>query len=153
MAKLALCPKCGHDLEGQEDGRATWWRYRVRLYDMRAHGGTDPIADSDSNLAQDQDGHQIERGLWKVAFETAKAALEWHEVTSLSGMGHADLERKVRGLRPTLSRKNGRATMRIEYDTPESFTPAAGHIPRYLARVDVVKTDPPEGTVETDDET
>lgn len=138
MTKLATCPHCGGDLTGASDGRAGWWRFRVRLYDMHVNQ-MEPIADSDSDLEADQPGREMVRGLWKVAQEAAVAAGQFHKET-LRGITGEALEKKVRGLRPTLSRNNGKATMRIPYDTLDSFKDQPG-AERYLIRVDVLKVE------------
>lgn len=148
--RLSTCPHCGFDLEGADDGRAGWWKFRVRLYDM-SRADDEPMADSDSEKDADQPGGEVARGLWKVMLETARAAVTWHQGEVLRGMGNSDLERKIRGIRATLSRRKGQATIRMEYDTLDSFSDATDHTPRYLARVDVVKTAEPDGkSVETE---
>lgn len=143
MSKITTCPYCAGDLTGADDGRAGWWSFRVRLYDMQMNRA-EPIADSDGDLEPDQPGREVVRGLWKVAHEAALVAGQWHG-EPLRGLTGADLERKVRGLRPTLSRNKGRATMRIEYDTLESFQDVPG-TERYLIRVDVLKAELPKTT-------
>lgn len=139
--KLTSCPHCGGDLTGATDGRAGWWHFRVRLYDMR-HDQTEPMpgADSDLALEPDQPGAEIVCGLWKVAHEAAEAAGGYHG-TALRGLTGEVLEKKIRGLRPTLSRSNGRGTMRVPYDTLDSFT--AEGTERYMARIDVLKAEAP----------
>lgn len=141
MTKLTSCPHCGGDLSGTADGRAGWWHFRARLYDMQVNQ-TEPMpgADSDLELEPDQPGAEIVRGLWKVAHEAAAAAGGYHG-TTLRGLSSEVLEKKIRGLRPTLSRNNGRATMRIPYDTPDSFT--ADGAERYMIRIDILKADDP----------
>lgn len=140
MPKIAACPHCGADLDGQTDGRAQWWIFRVRLYDMQV-SDAEPIADSDADLSPDKPGATVVRGLWRVLNEAAIAASQFHDGATLRGFAQEDQDRKLRGIRPTLSRTGGRGTIRIPYDTLDSFNPAAGHVPRYLARVDVLKTD------------
>lgn len=142
--KPTHCPGCGLSLEGAFDERAGWWRFRVRLYDMELDKDS-PMADSDSDLEPDQPGREIVRGLPLILHKMATAAFEWHGGEQLKGLGGDALERKTRGVRPTLSRNAGRATVRIEYDTLDSFSENPGHVPRYLARVDILKTAEPEG--------
>lgn len=144
MPRLATCPHCGGDLAGASDGRATWWSFRVRLYDMNLNRA-EPIADSDGDLEADQPGREVVRGLWKVAHEAALVAGQWHK-EPLRGLSGDVLEKKVRGLRPTLSRNNGRATMRVPYDTAESFQDVPG-TERYLIRVDVLSVKDPKRVV------
>lgn len=149
MANLIQCPHCGGNLDGMADGRATWWRIRVRLYDAHQPAG-EPMADSDSDLEADQPGRTVVRGVAMVLLSAAEAAHQWHGGQTLRGMGHDVLATKERGIRSTLWRKKGRATIRIEYDTLDSFSDHKDHSPRYLARVDFEKTAQPEGTVETE---
>lgn len=141
MSKLTNCPNCGCDLEGAADGRATRWRIRVRLYDMHSDSN-EPMVDSDPSLEPDQPGDTVVYGLWKVISETYEAVQSWHEEPCV-GLDDETRERKERGIRPTLSRNKGRGTIRIEYDTKESFNPS-GRTPRYLARCDIVRADGPD---------
>jgi hypothetical protein len=136
---LATCPHCHGDLQGQLDGRAGWWLFRVRLYDMHVDPD-EPIADSDSGLSPDKPGATQVRGLWKVLSEAAAGASDFHNGATLRGWSAEDQERKLRGIRPTLSRNGGRASLRVQYDTEASVTDARDHTPRYLARVDILKT-------------
>ena len=140
MTKLTTCPHCGGDLAGMDDGRAGWWRFRVRLYDMEANRA-EPMrdADSDGGLEPDQPGATMVRGLWKVASEAVEAAHSYHG-EACRGLSMEDMEKKIRGLRPTLSRNNGRATMRIPYDLLASFQDRPGS-ERYLIRVDIEKVE------------
>lgn len=139
MTKHATqCPNCGADLAGQLDGRAGWWSYRVRLYDMEV-APDEPMADSDAGLAADLPGADRIRGLWKVLSEAATAAMDFHATTTLHGFSQDDQERKLRGIRPTLSRNRGRATIRVQYDLDTSLSTAPDHTPRYLARIDILK--------------
>lgn len=138
MSKLTACPHCGGDLTDLADGRAGWWSFRVRLYDMTVNRA-EPICDSDADREADQPGAEVVRGMWKVAHEAAEAAAQWHG-SVLRGVSDAVLEKKIRGLRPTLSRNNGRATMRIPYDTLESFQDKPD-TERYMIRVDILRAD------------
>lgn len=137
---MTACPHCGGDLDGQLDGRASWWLFRVRLYDMHVNPD-EPIADSDADLSPEKPGASRTRGLWKVLSESAAATSEHHNGATLRGWSQEDQDRKLRGIRPTLSRNGGRGTFRIQYDTAASWHEAPDHTPRYLARVDILKTD------------
>lgn len=147
------CPYCGHDLTGQLDGRADWWKFRVRVYDQRRAGSSasDPVVDSNGPDADPGgDGIDKVRGLDRVMSELATGLHTFHDAGPLRGMSKDDLDKKVRGIRPRLSAAKGRATMRIEYDTTESF--AEGKTPRFMARVDLVKEGAPDAaTVESTD--
>ena len=140
MTKITTCPHCGGDLTNAADGRAGWWSFRVRLYDMNLNRA-EPFVDSDADLEPDEPGREIVRGLWRVAHDAAEAAAQYHQ-EPLRGINAETLERKVRGLRPTLSRNKGRATMRIEYDTLDSFQDQPG-TERYMIRVDILKAEGP----------
>lgn len=140
MRKLTTCPGCGMDLTSVDDGRAGWWRFRLRIYDQRLDSST-PIVDSDPALPVDAPGEELVRGLWKLVTDAAAAAHDFHGPGELIGMTQQNLEKKIRGIRPTLSRCEGRATMRIEYDTEESYH--AFKPPRFLARIDILKEEDP----------
>jgi len=138
MSRITSCPHCGADLAGQLDGRAESWRYRTRLYDMEVNPD-EPIADSDSDLPADKPGAGVIRGLWRVLSDAATAAADFHGGQLLRGLEPVEQERKLRGIRPTLSRNKGRACFRIGYDTPASWRDDPNREPRYLLRIDVLK--------------
>ncbi len=98
-------------------------------------------ADSDDGTEPDQPGAAVVRGLWKVASEAVEAAHSYHG-EACRGLGTDMVEKKIRGLRPTLSRNQGRATIRIPYDTLDSFQDRPG-TERYLIRVDIEKAPDP----------
>jgi hypothetical protein len=107
------------------DGRANNWRVRVRLY--AADRPNDVIADSDPNSRPDAAGNDVVNGLPAVAELVATLAQAWHG-TPCVGLDSATLRHKLKGLRPTLSRRGGNATWRLDYRTAVSA---------YLARVDI----------------
>jgi hypothetical protein len=122
------------------DGRAAFWRCRFRLYANAQP--EEPQADSDPDLDPGQPGAMVIRGLPAVGNELIALAAQFHGTASLRGLGHEDVARAIRGIRPTLSRRKAAghedATMRIEYDTLETFneqTRKRG----WLARVDLVR--------------
>ena len=122
------------------DGRAAFWRCRFRLY---SNGQPDePMADSDPDLAPDQPGAQVIRGLPAVGSELLVLASAFHGTASLRGLAHDDIARAIRGIRPTLSRRKASghedATMRINYDTLETFNEQSRKR-SWLARVDLVR--------------
>ncbi len=146
MANLTKCPHCGGNLEGMADGRAVWWRYRVRLFDNHApgvKGARDPIADSAEGHHPDAPGVDIGRGTRTILGLTAIAATEFHGGQVLLGMDGATLDMKERGIRSTIYRNKDHATVRIPYDTRESWSESKEHKPRYQARVDLVRADAP----------
>jgi hypothetical protein len=138
MTRLTTCPHCGGDLSGQDDGRAGVWRYRTRLYDMEVNPD-EPMVDSDAGLPADKPGADTMRGLWRVLSDSVVAATEHHGGQLLRGLEPVEQERKLRGIRPTLSRNKGRACFRIGYDTPASWRDDPNRQPRYLLRIDVLK--------------
>lgn len=133
--KTLECPECGaHFTAAELDGRAAWWRIRVRIYDMRQ--GDEPRADSDPELSPEKPGALVVRGMPAVTETFAEMARAFHGETSLIGAGPEDLARKVKAFRPTLSRNKQRGTLRISYDTQDTHSltdrPAA-----WIARIDI----------------
>ena len=137
MSNLATCPHCGGDLR---DGRARNFFVRLRLYDTRSANHDDPIADSQEGLAADQIGTERICGLPEIMVTASGLAATFHDHRDLRGWDHETVQRKIRGVRPTLSRTGGRGTIRIEYDTPESFTDGRT-APRFVARIDLLRDD------------
>lgn len=125
------CPSCGFEFE-ERDGRAAQWCARFRFY----KGSTaDPYADSDEELPADAPGAQTFSGLPAVAAELHRLGLWLHgkaDATVLSGLELDTLLHKLRGLRPTISRRKGNAVWRVSY--------SVGGV-AWLARVDVVRVD------------
>lgn len=118
------------------DSRAAFWRCRFRLY--RADGPDEPEADTDPERGPELPGEQIIRGLPGVASELLALCQAFHGTGSLQGMDRKELHRRLRGLRPTLSRRKGNAVWRVPYDTYESFTDGAKKR-GWIARVDIVR--------------
>lgn len=130
-----------YDLTSMEtDGRAAYWRCRFRLYSNAQPD--EPQADSDPDLDPGQPGAQIIRGLPAVGSELIMLASTFHGTASLRGLAGDDIARAIRGIRPTLSRRKASghedATMRIHYDTLETFNEKA-RTRGWLARVDLVR--------------
>ena len=107
------------------DGRSALWQVRVRLYNLAR--GDEPEADSDPDLAADKMGVTIIRSLPGVAEHVAALASAFHGAACL-GLDNATLRHRLKGLRPTISRRGGDAVWRIPYKI------AAGE---WLARVDL----------------
>jgi hypothetical protein len=114
------------------DNRATYWRVRVRLY--AAEHVDDPVADSDPDAPPDAAGETVLRGLTAVAEHVALLAGSYHGLLCL-GLESATLRHKLKGLRPTLSRRKGNAVWRLSYTTHE-----ATGTRDWLARVDIERT-------------
>jgi hypothetical protein len=122
------------------DGRAAYWRCRFRIYSNAMPD--EPQADSDPDLDANQPGATIIRGLPAVGAELQLLAHAFHKTASLRGLGPEDVARSIRGIRPTLSRRKATghedATMRINYDTLESFNEQSRKR-GWLARIDLVR--------------
>jgi hypothetical protein len=123
------------DSAAGNDARAAQWRCRFRLYDAR--NMDEPAADSDPELRPDQAGTVIVRGLSGVAAELMQLAATFHNTADLFGLDPHELARRLKALRPTLSRRKGNAVWRVPYDTAETYSAQAGHVPGWLARVDI----------------
>ena len=110
------------------DTRGTARRVRVRLFPL---GGpdTDPAADTAPDLPADQPGSMLVASLPAMAAAVAALCFHFHGVEGVTGLDKADLDRGIRGLRVTLSRRGGEATWRLPYQV---------HGSKWMARVDVV---------------
>ena len=133
-----LCPTCNRPMplppdQIPPDNRANDWRLRLRLYES---GAGEPVADSDPDLPPDQPGTIICRGLTAVADYLRDTATAFHTGANdhpgltITGLDSATLARRIKGLRPTLSRRGGDAVFRVAYATP-------GH--EWSARIDIEK--------------
>lgn len=142
MTTRPHCWQCGAeqmpDLEA--DNRARPYRARVRLYDLTKSKDI-PEADSDPELDAMDSGTEICAGLSGVAEYVVQLANLYHGGAGLPGMERALLEDKIPGFRPTLSRNKGKATWRLPYDTPRTFSTGPLHKPGWVARVDVERAD------------
>ncbi len=119
------CPTCGQLTRPSGDGRASEWRIRVRLYTIARQYS--PVADSDPELALDAPGSLVVRGLPGVAMTLMNMA-ESHHGAPCEGLDASTLGNKIRGLRPTLSRRGGNAVWRVPYHVNGAH---------WLARVDI----------------
>jgi hypothetical protein len=124
------CPNCGEPLptKAELDARATDWRLRVRLY--RSDNMDEPVGDTDPHLSAEQPGETVVHGLPAVADELRTVATLYHGETP-EAMAEATLRHKLKSLRPTLSRNDGKAAWRVGYVTANGK--------RWLARVDVLR--------------
>ena len=127
------CWQCGaeqlSDLE--LDKRAAKWRCRIRLY---LGDSSEPQADSDPDLEADAPGTVICAGLRGVADTVIQMAAAFHDAPTLAGLEPATLDAKIRGLRPTLSRRGGNAVWRLPYTVGDN---------PWLARVDLERVAEP----------
>lgn len=122
------------------DHRATAWRFRVRVYGWQ-DGFREPLADSDDELEPGEPGTLEARGLRLVADTAVRMATDYHADGPLSGLDADTLDRKVRGLRPTLSRRGGNATWRLHYNTQRSVKPGDPRDMAYMLRIDLERVD------------
>jgi hypothetical protein len=125
---IEKCPTCQQPLKRPDlDGRLVHWRVRVRLY-LPTHMD-EPAADSDPDLSPDRPGDTVVAGLPAVALHVQELAEGYHG-GACEGLDEATLHHKLKGLRPTLSRRGGNAVWRLYYRylTHEMF-----------ARVDIAK--------------
>jgi hypothetical protein len=116
------------------DGRTAQWRCRFRIYDAR--NNAEPVADTDPELAPGAPGTMVIAGLPNVATTLAQIASQFHGDHTLAGLSGEELSRRLRGLRPTLSRRGGTATWRVPYDTLQSYNERAMKR-SWLMRVDI----------------
>jgi hypothetical protein len=124
---MTPCPHCGATKRHSHkpDARAAQWRTRIRLY--AAAKPDEPLADTDPERPPDAPGTMVLRGLPEVATILSELAASYHG-TACVGLDLATLLHKLRGLRPTLSRRGGDAVWRLGYQV-------AGR--EYRARVNV----------------
>lgn len=120
---------------GELDGRTAQWRCRFRIYNP-AHD--DPIADSDDELSPDKPGAMVVSGLPNVALEVRELARAFHVGKAIMGLSGEELERRLKGLRPTLSRKGGVAVWRVPYETVEGQGTTSAR-KSWLMRVDIIR--------------
>lgn len=119
---------------GIMDGRTAKWRCRFRIYDAR--NVDEPVADSDPELGAGEPGTMVIAGLPNVAATLAQIAVGFHQDRQLAGLSTDELSRRMRGLRPTLSRRGGEATWRVPYDSMETFN-SRSLTRGWLMRVDI----------------
>ena len=114
------------------DGRTVQWRTRIRWY---AKGQSDPTEDTDQDLPQDQPGSQIISGLPNVAryLEICTVNIHAPNGESVTGVEAETLAHRLKSLRPTLSRNQGKATWRVPYVAHHLH----GADNEWVARVDV----------------
>lgn len=112
------------------DGRANTWRARIRLY--QDEYPNEPTADSDPDLGPDKPGASTFKGLPAVAECVAELAHEFHR-GPCAGLNVETLKEKLKGLRPTISRRRGNAVWRLGYKAPDGYT--------WTARVDIERID------------
>ena len=128
-ALIARWREASPQLFTEHDGRVASWRVRVRLY--RADRADEPEADSDPDLPPDKPGATILPGLPAVAEHLATLAQGFH-AGAAAGLDNATLRHRLKGLRPTISRRGGDAVWRVPYRVA-----VAGSAQDWLARVDV----------------
>jgi hypothetical protein len=94
------------------DARTVNWCVRIRLYDMRQPNEVQ--ADTDPDLPPGHDGTMIRHGLPGVAEWLIEVATEYHG-EQCGGLDMMRLRHRLKGLRPTLSRRGGNGVWRVPY--------------------------------------
>lgn len=118
------------------DGRSARWRVRIRLYNTARMDEAE--ADSDPDLPADRMGAEIIEGLPGVTEHLAVLATAFHK-QACAGLDNATLLHRLKGFRPTLSRRGGEGTWRVPYRiyiTGDAFK-GDSREQDWLARVDV----------------
>ena len=120
---VTACPQCGYAAPAEPDGRNAQWRVRVRLF---RDGMDKPEADSDPERPAGEVGDTVLRGLPAVAEHVQGLAWDFHQPIGtvrmvwvapegLKGLESSTLLHRLKSLRPTLSRNQGRAVWRVPY--------------------------------------
>jgi hypothetical protein len=95
------------------DGRAVRWRVRLRLFDSHDELQADTCPES----ATDYPGDDVIAGLPAVVDWAESICREFHHAAgfTVSWITHAEKKKRLRSIRPTLSRSGGVAIWRIHY--------------------------------------
>lgn len=145
MTRYIPCPNCGHAVMvpgNEDDGRLVSFTVRLRAYDLQGPSGNiDPVYDSAPEREPDHPGVDVIAGVRNILTECAHELSLFHG-QALLGLTPEYLDKKERGIRPTLSRTGGRGRMTLDYDTKESLSLSGGE-PRYRARIDVNRLNQP----------
>lgn len=112
-------------LAGRNDQRMVARLIRIRLY--RA-GTDDPMADTSPDLPPDSYGDWQVPGLTAIPDALINIAAGFHAPLTITGLDSLALTGRIKGLRPTLSRRGGTATFRAAYEVGGDT---------WLARVDI----------------
>lgn len=144
--RTALAPPRGiAKADPETDKRAATWLCRFRIYSDR-DGFTEPEADSDDDLDPGAPGTTLIKGLRAVGDYAVQLAAAYHDNPGpLAGLSGEALDKKVAGLRPTLSRRGGNATWRLYYNTPRSIQPSNPRHFAYLIRIDLERAEAGSG--------
>lgn len=139
MSRLAQCPNCGYAVAlpgNPDDARLVSFTVRLRAYDLQSAGREDdPVYDSAEGYPADHPGVDVIAGVRNVLTECVHELSVFH-VQALRDLTSDYLDKKERGIRPTLSRTSGRGKITLEYNTAQSFTDGR-QAPRYRARIDL----------------
>lgn len=116
MADVLDAVQAGRPVAAQLEGdkRAGYWRVRLRLF---SNGSGALEADSDPELPTDQPGATVVRGLPGVAEWAGDLLAAFHasRQEQAAWLDNATVQKKLKSLRPTLSRTHGKATWRVDY--------------------------------------
>lgn len=118
---------------GDADGRTAKWRCRFRVY---REDQDEPEADTDADMPPDRAGSTIISGLPSVGAEVIALANAFHAKDAVLGLSREDVAHKLKGLRPTLSRRGGNAVWRVKYQTIDNLH---GTERNWLMRVDIIR--------------
>lgn len=113
----------------ERDKRASYWRVRLRLFDETS-GALE--ADSDVELPTEAPGSTVVRGLPGVAEWAGELVHGFHGARNeVAGwLDNSTAQKRLKSLRPTLSRNNGKATWRVDYPVNSG---------RWLALIDIAR--------------
>lgn len=138
-----ICPNCHTPLTpaGKIDQRTTRWRMRVRLY--AAPDMSEPVCDTDAEMAPEAPGQTIVTGLPAMCEELQTLAYAFHDAAmrqgnaGVVGLETETLDHRLKSLRPTLYRETGNSpkghgVWRVPYTVDGEA---------WLARVDVERVD------------
>jgi len=99
----------------EKDKRASYWRVRLKLF-KSSDGGLE--ADSDPELPLEEPGATVVRGLPGVAEWAGELVEAFHggRGETAKWLDNATTQKRLKSLRPTLSRKHGKAVWRVDYE-------------------------------------
>ncbi len=95
------------------DRRIRDWAIRIRLYSDNID--VDAVADTQPDDPPDAGGDWVVHGLGAACAALQNVVYGYHAGTPPAGLDNERLQRAIKGLRPTISRRGGNATLRLEY--------------------------------------
>lgn len=97
------------DVTSANDGRGTDYRVRLTLF-----ANDVLVADSDPEIAPNEPGMEVIRGLMNVGTWARQCAEAYHGM-ELEGLGAGAIRKSISSLRPSMSRNNGTHNWRLRY--------------------------------------